>query len=151
MPSAFHLRTAEEKDLPIILQLEISTYPFPWTQKQFELELVQPHSYFLVAEKKSDLKIAGYAVFWMMYDECQMINLTVDVDCRGLNIAKWFIRKGMKNAFQNGLDKLTLEVRKSNISAIFLYQNIGFATIGVRKGMYSDGEDAYFMELLLRI
>jgi ribosomal-protein-alanine N-acetyltransferase len=151
MASAFHLRPAEEKDLARVLQLETGVCTWPWTQKQFESELVQPHSHFLVVEKKSTSIVVGYAVFWMMYDECQMINLVVDSDYRGLSIAKWLIRRGMWIAFQSNLEKLTLEVRKSNIPALFLYQNLGFVTLGIRKGMYRDGEDAYFMEVLLRV
>jgi ribosomal protein S18 acetylase RimI-like enzyme len=36
-------------------------------------------------------------------------------------------------------------VRKSNASAIALYQGLGFVITHVRKGFYSDGEDAYQM------
>jgi ribosomal-protein-alanine N-acetyltransferase len=44
--------------------------------------------------------------------------------------------------------RITLEVRKSNEAAQRLYQSLGFAARGVRKGYYSDdGEDALAMAL----
>jgi ribosomal-protein-alanine N-acetyltransferase len=43
-----------------------------------------------------------------------------------------------------------LEVRKSNLIAQKLYQQVGFTTTGIRKGYYSDnGEDALAMTLEL--
>jgi ribosomal-protein-alanine N-acetyltransferase len=42
-----------------------------------------------------------------------------------------------------------LEVRKGNTAAVNLYQKQGFSISAVRRGFYSDGEDAYFMELSL--
>ena len=40
----------------------------------------------------------------------------------------------------------TLEVRVSNVSAISLYERLGFATTGLRRGYYTDNrEDALIM------
>ena len=42
----------------------------------------------------------------------------------------------------------TLEVRKSNVGALALYEDLGFRTVGVRKGYYVDEcEDAIVMVL----
>jgi ribosomal-protein-alanine N-acetyltransferase len=41
-----------------------------------------------------------------------------------------------------------LEVRRSNLAAQKLYESMGFAVTGIRKGYYSDdGEDAFLMAL----
>jgi ribosomal-protein-alanine N-acetyltransferase len=42
---------------------------------------------------------------------------------------------------------MVLEVRKSNLPAIQLYQSLQFVITHVRKSFYSDGEDAYQMAL----
>ena len=39
-----------------------------------------------------------------------------------------------------------LEVRASNAAACRLYSKMGFEEVGIRKGYYSDGEDALLME-----
>jgi ribosomal-protein-alanine acetyltransferase len=41
------------------------------------------------------------------------------------------------------MENLFLEVRVSNESAIHLYEKFGMRRVGVRKGYYRDGEDAY--------
>ena len=40
------------------------------------------------------------------------------------------------------VEKIFLEVRKNNLSAINLYEKCGFKQISIRKKYYSDGEDA---------
>ena len=43
---------------------------------------------------------------------------------------------------------MSLEVRVSNLAAINLYQQMGFAEVGRRKRYYENGEDALMMEYL---
>ena len=53
-----------------------------------------------------------------------------------------------KNSEQAGVDMMLLEVRRSNQSAIDLYQDEGFHELGVRKGYYpsdSGREDAIIL------
>jgi ribosomal-protein-alanine N-acetyltransferase len=45
-----------------------------------------------------------------------------------------------------GATRATLEVRRSNLGAQALYEELGFVRAGVRRGYYSDnGEDAFVM------
>jgi len=49
---------------------------------------------------------------------------------------------------EQGLGRVTLEVRRSNEAAQGLYRGLGFVVQGVRAGYYSDnGEDAIVMAL----
>jgi len=51
---------------------------------------------------------------------------------------------------ENGISAITLEVRKSNIPAITLYESFGFVRAGLRKNYYSNNnEDAIIMWLYL--
>ncbi len=47
------------------------------------------------------------------------------------------------------VSSVVLEVRPSNEPAQNLYRDLGFELVGVKPGYYSDGEDAYVMELEL--
>jgi ribosomal-protein-alanine N-acetyltransferase len=50
-----------------------------------------------------------------------------------------------------GARLVALELRRTNLAARSLYERLGFAVIGERKGYYSDtGEDAVEMRLDLR-
>lgn len=65
---------------------------------------------------------------------------------RGKGIGKQMLLKLMEEGTGMGVEAFTLEVRKSNGSAIHLYESLGFVTEGVRKNFYEDPvEDALIM------
>ena len=56
------------------------------------------------------------------------------------------LRALMKMGRADGIERFTLEVRRSNEHAIRLYQNLGFVREGVRRGYYeSPREDALIL------
>lgn len=151
------LRPATTEDLDEVSRIEKAVYPIvtvgttaPWSEGQFREELAKPYSQFLVlTDNETDIKIAGYLVSWILFDECQVLNIAVDLPYRGLGFAKLMLHKCVQIAVQKNLKRVTLEVRKSNLPAIQLYQKMQFVITHVRKGFYSNGEDAYHMTLLL--
>lgn len=142
----FSLRPATADDLDAILLVESQVHVAPWTKEMFSSELEKPYSHFLVlTDDETDSIIAGYVIFWILFDECQILNVAVDLPYRGLGLAKLMLRKTLQVAQYKGHQKITLEVRKSNQPAIQLYQKLQFNIIHIRKGFYSNGEDAYHM------
>ena len=65
---------------------------------------------------------------------------------RKKGIGKKLVLEVLSMATKKGLEKVFLEVRKSNIPAISLYQSQGFIEFSVRKKYYFDGEDAICMQ-----
>ena len=52
----------------------------------------------------------------------------------------------MEEGQKRGISDFTLEVRKSNASAVHVYEKLGFRTEGVRRGYYENPrEDALIM------
>ena len=77
-----------------------------------------------------------------------------DADIETVLILSQYRRKGYATALMDkaesklvslGVNKVFLEVRSSNISAIALYEKKGYKKISVRKKYYADGEDALVM------
>jgi len=144
------LRPATLDDVPALLELEKKVHVSPWAEENIKFELSKPYSHFLVmTDDETDSTIQGYIVYWVLYEDCQVLNLVVDLPFRGLGLAKKMIRQAAQTALSKGIKKVTLEVRKSNTSAIQLYQGLKFVITHVKKGFYSNGEDAYQMVLLL--
>jgi ribosomal-protein-alanine N-acetyltransferase len=145
------LRPATADDLPSVLQIECKVQVAPWTEANFKAELEKPYSHFLVlTDDETDSKVVGYVVFWLMFDECQVLTIAVDFPYRGLGFAKQMLRTTVKEALKKNIRRVVLDVRKSNLSAIQLYQSLSFVITQVRKGFYSNGEDAYQMTLFLQ-
>ena len=118
--------------------------------KTFQAELSKPYSqFFLITDDESDEIIASYIVFWVMFDECQILNLGVASAFRRKGFAKKLVMQAIRTAVEKGIRKILLDVRKSNLPAIQLYQSMRFVITHVRKGFYTNGEDAYQMALYL--
>jgi len=150
MEGSFSLRPATTDDLSAILEIEKKVHISPWAEENFKFELSKPYSHFVVmTDDETDNHIAGYIIYWVLFDECQILNVVVDIPFRRVGMAKRMIRQAAQTAIQKGIKKLSLEVRKSNATAIQLYQNLKFSITHVRRSFYSNGEDAYQMTLHL--
>jgi [ribosomal protein S18]-alanine N-acetyltransferase len=148
MDSTFSFRPATLDDLPRIMEIERKVHAFPWSMEHFQTELTKPYSHFLIiTDDETDTVVVAYIVCWAMFDECQILNIAVDFPYRGLGFAKQMIRKVISITQNQGIKKIVLDVRKSNMAAIQLYQGIGFVINHIRKKFYSNEEDAYQMVL----
>ena len=144
------LRPATLDDLPLVLKIENAVHPAPWNEKNFIPELTKPYSHFLVmTDDETDSVVSGYIVFWTLMDECQILNIAVDLPFRGLGLAKQMIRRALGLSAKKGIKSASLDVRKTNQAAIQLYQGLRFTITHVRKSFYSNGEDGYQMRLPL--
>jgi [ribosomal protein S18]-alanine N-acetyltransferase len=144
----FSLRPATDDDLARVLAIETQLVKSPWTLENFRSELTKPFARFLVmTDDETDAEIAGYVVFWVLLEEAQLLNIVVDLPFRGRGMAKEVLRCVVNQAVKGGAKRITLDVRRTNQAAIQLYQSAKFAITQVRKGFYSDGEDAYLMTL----
>ncbi len=151
MQEGYSLRPASIEDISTVLKMEAIAQPHgAWTQSHFESELEKPYSRFLVCtDDETDSTVAGYIVYWVLFEEASLQTVAVGMEHRGMGFAKAMVRALVSDAVKNGAKKVNLEVRKSNSSAIQLYQGQGFTVAQVRKGFYSNGEDAYQMVLHL--
>jgi len=147
---SYSLRPATSDDIGAVLDVEKRVHVAPWGEDNFRFELTKPYSQFLVmTDDETDEKVAGYIIYWVLFEECQILNVVVDTPFRGLGVAKKMIRQAAQTAMQKGIKKISLEVRKSNAAAIQLYQGQRFVITQVRRNFYSNGEDAYQMTLHL--
>ena len=101
----------------------------------------------LVLATNQEMKIYGAALFQVVFDECELHFLGVDVLYQKSGI-------GIK-VLQNIIDfcrtclvkKLYLEVSVKNNAAICLYKKSGFSVLMERKKYYKNGESAFVMEV----
>ncbi len=149
----FSMRPATAEDLPLILEIEHRCYPapcVPWTEEAFRGEIEKPFCHFLLlTDDETDSIVAGYIVYWLLFDECHLLNVAVHPDCRGQQLGMSLVRNAINAAVKKEVKRVFLEVRKSNTGAIALYQKLGFFVDHIKSGFYENGEDCYFMVLYL--
>lgn len=131
-------------DIANVVEVENNSFDIPWSKESFENELKNKLAMYLVA--KVEDKAVGYVGVWKIFDEGHITNVAVHPDYRGQGIGKSLISELLYLCEKEGINSLTLEVRKSNIVAQSLYKSFGFVEEGIRKGYYSDNnEDAIIM------
>lgn len=146
--SVFSFRPGTLDDLPELARIEKAVHPSPWGEEQFKSELDKPYArVLLLTDDETDSQVAGYVVFWLMFDEAQILNIAVDLPHRGMGFAKKMIRQVVAEALKKDIRRLILDVRKGNTAAVSLYQAMRFTISQIRKGFYSNGEDAYTLVL----
>lgn len=148
---SFSPRPATLDDIPLVAEIEKRVHKAPWVESHFEAELEKPFARFLVmTDDETDSKVAAYIVFWLLMGEVQILDVAVDLPFRGMGFAQKLVRLAAIEGIQKDAKRAVLDVRKSNQPAIQLYQKLNFSIAHVRKAFYSDGEDAYQMELSLQ-
>lgn len=132
-------------DLDRVLEIEQLSYPTPWSRRAFRSELTEnSYAHYFVARHQG--QIVGYFGMWVILQEAHITNIAVHPDFRRQGIGEELLRFAFEKAKELGANKMTLEVRVTNIPARNLYKKMGFVERGIRKGYYTDtNEDAIVM------
>ena len=138
------IRKMKASDVAAIAELEKRCFSDPWSADSIASELVNPLSYWLVAEV--DGQVAGYVGSQSVLDAADMMNIAVSPDYRRRGIAKALVNELTAYLSKNNVIALLLEVRVSNEPAITLYEKMGFQQVGRRPNYYRNPrEDALIL------
>ena len=127
------IRKSNINDLANIKQIELDNYGYILTE---ELNNDELHTHFIIEEDS----FIGYISIWHDELKAQIESIIINKKDNGYG----------QTLFKYALDFLkgytiTLEVRKSNLVAIHIYEKYGFKTVTIRKNYYSNNEDALLM------
>ncbi len=136
--------TAEH--IPAVAALEAACFSLPWSEEGLREELTNPFARFSVAVDGDT--VVGYMGMHVIAGEGAVTNIAVSPARRREGIARTLLRAG---AADDGLSRITLEVRQSNAAARALYEQEGFVCDGVRPRFYEHPtEDAVLYSLDLK-
>jgi len=137
------IRRMTREDLDEVQRIEACSFPTPWSRALFEEEIDRPFSDAIVAARREDGAVVGYAVCWTVAGESHLLNIAVHPDHRGRGVGRVLLRECIRRGARAGGRRIYLEVRPANRPALRLYFGFGFRPVGIRKGYYTDtGEDA---------
>lgn len=143
------IRDMRQTDVPRIAAIERAAYEFPWSPGIFRDCLLAGYTS-LVAEYRGE--VIAYAVMSVAAAEAHLLNLCVAVNQRRAGYGSKLLRAIIDRAAQAGAERMHLEVRPSNESALALYARHGFEQIGVRRHYYracTGSEDAVLLARVL--
>lgn len=139
------IRDANIDDANKIKILEDETSGMPWSLDSIKYDIDKNENAIVIVANCYGEPI-GYADIWITNMEANLNNIATKIEYRRHKIATkllTFLEACLK---KENIEKLFLEVRKSNSAAIALYEKNGFIKIGIRKAYYLDNkEDAILM------
>jgi [ribosomal protein S18]-alanine N-acetyltransferase len=143
------LRPMQETDLAVVMQIEPTIYSHPWTRGNFNDSLKSGHKAWVMTLRD---EVVAYAVMMIVLDEAHLLNISVATPYQKQGLGRMLLVHLLDQARNLKTLNMFLEVRASNVSAIALYESMGFVEMGIRRGYYpaSKGrEDAILMGLAL--
>jgi len=149
LKNQYQFRTMTSDDLDAIMEIEPYIYSHPWSRGNFSDSLKSGYPAWVLLKGK---EIIGYALMMMVLDEAHLLNLSIAKPYQKQGLGRLLLEHMIEMAKNQGATDMFLEVRPSNISAIALYENIGFNEMAIRRGYYpahNGREDAVLMGLAL--
>lgn len=150
------IEAATEADLEAIDEIE--QHSFKSNNRTFKDELSREWARIDVV--RDGRRIIAFCNYWLVMPagakprdqddkraegELHILSIATHPDYRGKGIATKLLAHVLDKARETGCSLATLEVRRSNVPAIALYERAGFSTVHVRARYYQDDEDALVM------
>ena len=132
-------------DIKAVIQIEAEAHSHPWSEKLFLSNFGQ--RYFNHVLLKND-KVVGYFVASAVAGEVTLMNIAISPEQQRQGAGQQLLQFLLDYSRKNNQQEIWLEVRVSNISAIHLYQKLGFVEVDIRKNYYPSEkgrEDAAMM------
>ena len=134
------IKELNKDNLDYIMELERS---FPSVLKDIKNDLDNnPFSHYLLYFLNE--KIVGYINYYLMYEKIEIANFNVLENYQNKHIGSSLLEY-LINTYNHQKENITLEVKRDNLKAIYLYKKMGFKEVSIRKGYYN-GVDGILME-----
>jgi ribosomal-protein-alanine N-acetyltransferase len=140
------VRRATVADVPAIAGLELDNLERDaWSENlvQQGVEGTVPTIHYWVAEV--DGVVVGHAVASILADIAELQRISVTDEHRRQAHATALLDAVVREATDQGADRVLLEVREGNHPALAFYARHGFTEIDRRRGYYSDGTTAIIL------
>lgn len=140
-----HIRWMIRRDMPEVLDIEKSSFEFPWSEEDFIRCLRQRNCIGMVAEY--DERVVGFMIYELHKNQLHVLNFSVRPDARRRGVGQQMINKLVGKLSQQRRNRIVLEIRETNLAAQLFFRNSDFMAVSVLRDYYDDTtEDAYVMQ-----
>ena len=142
------IRLAKIEDAPLIAAVESKCFTTP--ESEASVVSVIENFVYEAFVLETDGNIVGHTITMTTCGDTDILSIAVLPSFRRMGLGKMLMENIVKSAEKHGVSDIFLEVRKSNTSAISLYEKFGFEKIGERKNFYDlPREDAFLMRKII--
>ena len=132
-----------KKDIPTITLIERENFSDGWNESLLSSAFDSGRFYALSLTDGND--VLGIITYSVAQDTADIEGVVTVKASRRQGVGARLVQRVLDDLKEQGVNKVFLEVRASNVPAINLYHSKGFLDISVRKKYYQDGEDAIVM------
>jgi [ribosomal protein S18]-alanine N-acetyltransferase len=133
-------RAQATEPLDRVAGLQHQSFTSPWSADAIGWELRETdvaRLYVLeLADDDGGDQLLAYCACWIIFDELHINSLAVAPDARRRGHARRLLNHVFREAVREGATSATLEVRRSNVAALGLYEHLGFQVEGTRTNYY---------------
>lgn len=133
-------------DLPTVLQIEVESFEFPWTEEEFIRCLRQRNCIGMVAEV--NCSVVAFMIYELHKNRLHVLNFAVAQSHRRTGVGTAMVNKLKSKLSSDRRNRILLEVRETNLAAQLFFRKQGFKAISILRDFYEDTtEDAYLMQV----
>lgn len=118
-------------DLDQVIAIEREVFLFPWSRMNFSDSLTAKYYCRVLAQNEL---VFGYGVMMTGADEAHILTVGIAGKWQKKGCGQKLLEHLIQQASRQSTRTMILDVRESNTGAINLYKQLGFLTIGKRKG-----------------
>lgn len=132
------------KFLALVAEMESSTFAHPWSLEDLTRNQSYDYNHLYlatacgkaVAGKLDDCQetiLLGYVLYSDVADDAELLRIAVADNLRGKGMGSTLMETMMQDLVRLNAEKLSLEVREKNASAIHLYEKFGLSKSSVER------------------
>jgi ribosomal-protein-alanine N-acetyltransferase len=134
---------------PDCAPLHAASFAHPWSAAEFEILLAGSNAVGDGALARG-ARLIGFALSRQAAGEAEVLSIAVAKAERRKGIGRALMNRHLARLAAAGVTSVFLEVEPTNADAIGLYRQLGFETVGERKGYYRKPGSAAVPALTLR-
>ena len=151
MEQTVHLRKANLRDIPAILEIEQECFrEDSFSREQFAYLIGRSKGTFYVVVEQEQIIAYISLLLHAGTRYLRIYSIAVHPDFRGRKLGQLLMEQTIATAHDCKAAKITLEVKVTNTPAIRLYMKNGFIPAGIKPCYYHDGSDAIYMQRLIQ-
>lgn len=137
-----HIRWMIRRDMPEVQHIEDASYDLGWTEEDFLRCLRNRNCIGMVAERGDE--VLGYMLYTLHDTRIHILNFSVHPQCRRQDVGTQMLAKMVGKLSSHRRNRITLEVRETNLAAQLFFRAQGFQAVRVLREHYEDTNEAAY-------
>ena len=143
--------STSEQVLAQLAQIEFELFVHDaWSAAQINSLLAQPFNHIIYATDELNQRLVGYCFYSHIFEDSEILRIGTCLDYQQQGIASQLLTAMAQICQVAGAERVLLEVREDNHTAIAFYQKHGFEQIAIRKNYYDNHDTTKTHALIMQ-